>query len=86
MVEGVHFLPGEALDLVARKLLRANLSDLAAKAAEPHGYLLAVAWPAATPFEAKTRFAAGLAEDQRRFGVRLLGAIPSQQLGRWSPA
>lgn len=42
MVAGVHFLAEEALDVVARKLLRTNLSDLAAKAAEPYGYFLAV--------------------------------------------
>ena len=73
MVEGVHFLASEALDVVARKLLRTNLSDLAAKAAEPHGYLLTLAWPHGTPFESKARFAAGLAMDQPAFGVRLLG-------------
>src|SRR6187549_3376476 len=32
IVQGVHFLPDDPLDLVARKLLRVNLSDLAAKA------------------------------------------------------
>jgi thiamine-monophosphate kinase len=73
MVEGVHFLPSEPLDLVARKLLRANLSDLAAKGAEPHGYLLTVAWPRRTGFDAKAQFAAGLRQDQAAFGVRLLG-------------
>ena len=46
IVEGVHFLAGDAPDLVARKLVRVNLSDLAAKGAEPYGYFLAVAWPA----------------------------------------
>ena len=94
MVEGVHFLAGEQLDLVARKLLRVNLSDLAAKAAEPHGYLLAVAWPAGTSFQDKVCFAAGLAEDQRRFGVRLLGGdtvstsgplVASVTLLGWTP-
>ena len=73
MVEGVHFLTAEPLDLVARKLLRVNLSDLAAKGASPHGYLLTIAWPHGTDFDAKARFAAGLAEDQAYFGVRLLG-------------
>ena len=73
MVAGVHFLADDPLDLVARKLLRANLSDLAAKAAEPHGYLLTVAWPPGVDFEARARFAAGLAQDQAAFGVRLLG-------------
>src|SRR5512142_156807 len=28
LVEGVHFLPDDPLDLVARKLLRANLSEI----------------------------------------------------------
>ena len=45
MVQGVHFLNDEAPGLIARKLLRVNLSDLAAKGAEPYGYFLAVAWP-----------------------------------------
>src|SRR5882762_4798264 len=35
MVAGVHFLPDDSPDLVARKLLRVNLSDLAAMAARP---------------------------------------------------
>ncbi len=73
MVEGVHFLADEPLDRVARKLLRANLSDLAAKGAEPHGYLLAVAWPPYIRFPGRERFAEGLAQDQALFGVRLLG-------------
>jgi thiamine-monophosphate kinase len=73
VVEGVHFLPGDPPDLVARKLLRVNLSDLAAKGAEPYGYFLAVAWPQDYPDEAKVRFAEGLAEDQLLFGLRLLG-------------
>jgi thiamine-monophosphate kinase len=73
MVEGVHFLAEDPLDLVARKLLRVNLSDLAAKAAEPAGYLLAAAWPARCGWPEREAFARGLAEDQRRYGIRLLG-------------
>jgi thiamine-monophosphate kinase len=73
IVEGVHFLPDDPPDLVARKLLRVNLSDLAAKAAEPFGYLLAVAWPERWEGEDRARFAAGLAEDQAEFGLVLLG-------------
>jgi thiamine-monophosphate kinase len=66
-------LDADPLDIVARKLLRANLSDLAAKAAEPYAYFLAVAWPAGCGWNERERFAAGLAEDQARFGVTLLG-------------
>ena len=73
MVEGVHFLPDDPPDRIARKLLRVNLSDLAAKGAEPFGYLLAVAWPAAWGDRERAAFAAGLAEDGAQFGVRLLG-------------
>ena len=73
IVEGVHFLKSDPLDLVARKLLRVNLSDLAAKGAEPYGYLLAVAWPARHGRSARAAFVRGLAEDQARFGLHLLG-------------
>ena len=73
MVEGVHFPVGEAPDLIARKLLRVNLSDLAAKAAEPFGCFLAVAWtPAFGPAE-REAFARGLGEDLAAYGVALLG-------------
>jgi len=73
IVEGVHFLPDDPPDLVARKLLRVNLSDLAAKAAEPFGYVLAVAWPGRWGARERAAFARGLADDQAEFGVRLLG-------------
>ncbi len=73
MVEGVHFLSNEALDIVARRMLRTSLSDLAAKAAEPFGYLLTTAWPDRFDHAARDRFIAGLSEDGRRFGVVLLG-------------
>ena len=73
MVEGVHFPAGEAPDLIARKLLRVNLSDLAAKAAEPFGCFLAVAWPATFGAAEREAFARGLGEDLKTFGVALLG-------------
>jgi thiamine-monophosphate kinase len=73
IVAGVHFLPNDPPDLVARKLLRVNLSDLAAKGAEPYGYFLAVAWPTGTSRETRRRFAEGLKLDQDAFGIRLMG-------------
>jgi thiamine-monophosphate kinase len=73
MVEGVHFLAGEAMDIVARRLLRTSLSDLAAKAAEPFGYFLNIAWPARFDDGARDRFIQGLDQDGRLFGVVLLG-------------
>jgi thiamine-monophosphate kinase len=73
IVEGVHVPKGEAADLIARKLARANLSDLAAKAAQPFGAFLAVAWTEAFDDGARAAFAAGLAEDLDRWDVDLLG-------------
>lgn len=73
IVEGVHFLPGTPLDLVARKLLRVNLSDLAAKGAVPYGYLLACAWPRSVDWAGREAFARGLAQDQAAFGLTLFG-------------
>src|SRR5579871_3860006 len=73
MVEGVHFLPGEAADIVARRLLRTNLSDLAAKAAEPFGYTLMTAWPASRGWSDQEAFIRGLAHDGEEFAITLLG-------------
>jgi len=73
MVEGVHFLSQDPLDLTARKLLRVNLSDLAAKGATPFGYFLAVAWPVACDEAKRRRFADGLGLEQRAHGFSLLG-------------
>ena len=73
MVEGVHFLPDDPPDLVSRKLLRVNLSDLAAKGAVPIGYLMTVSVRQGTADEWFAGFVAGLAQDQRIYGVSLLG-------------
>jgi thiamine-monophosphate kinase len=73
MIGGVHFLPDDPPDLVGRKLLRVNLSDLAAKGAAPIGYLMTVAAPRSTPDAWFAGFAAGLAQDQAVFGCTLLG-------------
>lgn len=73
LVEGVHFLPSDPAETVAAKLLRVNLSDLAAKGAVPRAYLLTTAWNGGVGIDWIRRFAAGLAEDQRRFGIALLG-------------
>ncbi len=81
MVEGVHFLPGTAPDLVARKLLRVNLSDLAAMGAAPLGYLVTISVPRALGENWFAGFAAGLATDQREFGIALLGGDTTETPG-----
>lgn len=73
MVEGVHFFPDDPPALVARKLLRVNLSDLAAMGARAKAYLLTVVFRADTEEAWVAAFAQGLAEDQAAFGVHLVG-------------
>jgi thiamine-monophosphate kinase len=73
IVAGVHFLPDDPPDLVARKALRVNLSDLASKGAVPRFYLLDAVLPKDIEEEWIARFAAGLAADQAEYDVRLIG-------------
>lgn len=73
IAEGRHYLSGDPPDTVARKLLRVNLSDLAAKGATPRGYLLSCAWSAETPLDWMQGFADGLKDDQFKFGLSLWG-------------
>lgn len=73
MVAGVHFLPDDPPDTIGRKLLRVNLSDLAAMGAEPLGYLMTTALPPDMTPDWLDEFARGLKEDQRSYGCGLLG-------------
>jgi thiamine-monophosphate kinase len=81
LVEGVHFTGGESPDLLARKALRVNLSDLAAMGARPYGYFLALMLPASTDEAWLQAFAAGLAADQKTYGITLLGGDTTRSLG-----
>jgi thiamine-monophosphate kinase len=81
IVEGVHFLDTDPPDTVARKALRVNLSDLAAKGARPAGYLMALSLPPRVDMKWLRSFADGLADDQRRFGVDLLGGDTTATAG-----
>ena len=73
IVESVHFHASDPAESVAKKALRVNLSDLAAKGAEPAGYLLALNLPNSTNMEWLESFARGLAADQKEFGISLFG-------------
>lgn len=73
IIEGVHFLADDPPDDIARKLLRVNLSDLAAKGAIPVGYLLTMALPARRGDKWLAAFARGLATDQRKYRIGLFG-------------
>jgi thiamine-monophosphate kinase len=73
LVERVHFLPGDPPDDLAAKLLAVNLSDLAAKGATPLCYSLVLSLPRQVEDAWVERFAHGLGEGQRRWGIALLG-------------
>jgi thiamine-monophosphate kinase len=73
MVEGVHYLPDDPPETIGRKLLRVNLSDLAAMGATPLGYLMTTVLSRGTPDDWIAGFARGLAEDQRAFALTVLG-------------
>ena len=73
IVAGVHFFPDDPADDVARKALRVNLSDLAAKGAAPLGFLLALGLPTHWREAWLADFSRGLGEDAARYGCPLLG-------------
>ncbi len=72
-VEGVHFPSGHYGGDTAERLMRTNLSDLAAKGARPIGYLLSVAWPKSVETKWMAGFAVGLRDIQQSFDFHLLG-------------
>jgi thiamine-monophosphate kinase len=73
IVGGVHFFLEDSADMVARKALRVNLSDLAAKGATPAGFLLALALPTAVGDDWIKSFAQGLGADADAYSCPLLG-------------
>jgi thiamine-monophosphate kinase len=81
IVGGVHFFPGDPPDTVARKALRVNLSDLAAKGARPLGFLLTLALPQDIDDAWLAPFARGLAADAEAFGCPLLGGDTDRTTG-----
>jgi len=95
LIEGVHFLSSDPPELVGRKLLRVNLSDLAAMGATPFAYLLTMALREQGAPDWVEAFARGLAADQSEFGVTLIGgdttathgpiSLSVTALGRVSP-
>lgn len=73
VIAGVHFFPDDPPDTIGRKALRMNLSDLAAKGAQPAGFLLSIALPPGIDEAWLTAFAAGLGEDAQQYKCPLLG-------------
>jgi len=73
IIGGVHFFPEDDARDVARKALRVNLSDLAAKGATPLGFLVSLALPKDTGADWLRRFALGLSEDAEAYHCPLFG-------------
>lgn len=73
MVSGIHFIGNEPPSLIARKLMRVNLSDLAASGATPHAYTLNLSLPGECDESWMQAFTSGLAEDQQLYALHLVG-------------
>jgi thiamine-monophosphate kinase len=73
IVGGVHFFVDDPPSAVARKALRVNLSDLAAKGAQPAGFLLTLALPKSCGNAWLKAFARGLGADAKTYDCPLLG-------------
>src|SRR5690606_17196121 len=73
LVAGIHFFADDPADAVAQKALRVNLSDLAAKGADPAGFLLAIALPDGLGPDWLEAFARGLGADADAYGCPLHG-------------
>lgn len=73
LVETVHFLPDDPPATIAQKSLRVNLSDLAAKGAEPYGFLLSLGLPDGWTDAWLDGFASGLAADVAAYRFPLIG-------------
>jgi thiamine-monophosphate kinase len=85
IIAGVDFLDDDPPVTIAKKALRVNLSDLAAKGAEPFAYLLTLSLPKVDAAWLD-EFARGLGEDQAAFGLSLLGGDMSATPGPLSIA
>jgi thiamine-monophosphate kinase len=78
---GVHFFADDAPEDIAWKALAVNVSDLAAKAAAPRVYQMALSFPEAPSHEFMQLFSKGLAEAQAAFGIVLCGGDTDRRPG-----
>jgi thiamine-monophosphate kinase len=72
-IAGVHFFPEDDAGAVARKVVRMNLSDLAAKGAQPLGFLVSIALPRDLDLAWLERFVEGLRADAEAYACPVLG-------------
>lgn len=73
LVEGVHFLPDDPVDSLARKLVRVNVSDVIAKGAQPDEALLTLGWPSGRSEAEMSAFAVALGAELEAWRASLIG-------------
>ena len=78
---GVHFFPEDDASDIGWKALAVNVSDLIAKGAAPHAYVMSLAFPDMPDNAWLLGFATGLAEAQRAFGITLIGGDTDRRPG-----
>ncbi len=81
LAAGVHFLPDDPPEDMARKALRTNLSDLAAMGAEPVGFFMALCLGQETSDNFVRAFVSGLTNDVEHFDLPLMGGDIIRQPG-----
>lgn len=82
IIESVHFLPQDTASDVAKKLLRVNLSDLAAMGATPLYYMLAMSLPKSIDEKWIEHFSASMQDDIKLFGGSLIGGDTTSHDGK----
>lgn len=78
---GVHFFADDRPEDIAWKALAVNVSDLAASAALPRVYQMALSFPDAPAHAFMERFSSGLADAQAAFGIVLSGGDTDRRPG-----
>ena len=73
MIEDIHFDKFDNPFYLAQKLLRVNLSDIAAMGAIPYGYILNLSIPRLNHKLWLKKFCKGLANDTQKFNLKLFG-------------
>lgn len=83
IIEGTHFLADDPIEMIGRRLVRRNLSDLIAKGALPHAAFLSLAWPQSRERITMAEFARGVGDDldQLCVGCPLMGGDTSTTSG-----
>jgi thiamine-monophosphate kinase len=81
VVAGVHFFATDPAETIGKKALRVNLSDLAAKGAEPVGALMTISFQGRADESWIEKFAQGLGEDCVAYGCPLLGGDTTKTPG-----